>query len=184
MCVIICVPKGVALPPIEELKAAYMRNHDGCGFVSESDHYKSLHFSTFIRRLMKRNINENVIIHFRLATHGSVSVKNCHPFYKAKYWFAHNGVLPINSENDKTDSQICFERYIYPVIKKYGWGSSEQKQEMARWTSGGSKFAIMHNGEIITSGDFKMRNGCLYSNFHHLYMNNTCNRKLIMFHSR
>ena len=95
MCVIIVCPKGIALPSVDELKAAYMRNPDGCGFVSESDHYKSLHFSTFIRRLMKRDINENVIIHFRFATHGSVCVKNCHPFYKAGYWFAHNGVLPI-----------------------------------------------------------------------------------------
>jgi hypothetical protein len=76
MCVIIVCPKGVALPSVDELKAAYMRNPDGCGFVSESDHYKSLHFSTFIRRLMKRDINENVIIHFRFATHGSVCVKN------------------------------------------------------------------------------------------------------------
>ena len=75
MCVIIVCPKGVALPSVDELKAAYMRNPDGCGFVSESDHYKSLHFSTFIRRLMKRDINENVIIHFRFATHGFVCVK-------------------------------------------------------------------------------------------------------------
>lgn len=181
MCVIICVPKGVALPSIEELKAAYTRNHDGCGFVSESDHYKSLHFSTFIRRLMKRNINENVIIHFRLATHGSISVKNCHPFYKAGYWFAHNGVLPICSENDKTDSQICFERYIYPVIKKNGWQSKEHLNVMDEWTSRGSKFAMLHNGEIVTSGNFKLRNGCLYSNLNHLYLTGNARKIVVNF---
>lgn len=169
MCVIIYVPKGVELPSVEELKAAYMRNHDGCGFVSESDNYKSLHFSTFMRKLAKRNINENVIIHFRLATHGTVKVGNCHPFYKGGYWFAHNGVLPIVSENDKTDSQICFERYIYPTIKKYGWGSDEHKRVMDEWTAHGSKFAMMHLGEVLTSGDFIERNGCYYSNLHHLY---------------
>lgn len=168
MCVIICVPRGVQLPSVAELKAAYLRNHDGCGFVSESDSYHSLHFSAFVRRLMKRDINENVIIHFRLATHGSVRLKNCHPFKKGDYWFAHNGVLPICSEKDKTDSQICFERFIYPVIKRYGWGSKEQRNVMDEWTSHGSKFAMMHDGEVILSGKFIKRNGSLYSNLFHL----------------
>lgn len=168
MCVIIYVPKGVELPSIDELRAAYTRNHDGCGFVSETDHYKSLHFSTFMRRLSKRKINENVIIHFRLATHGSVKVKNCHPFYRGGYWFAHNGVLPIISEDDRTDSQICFDSYIYPVIKKYGYASEEHIREMDKWTAHGSKFAMMHEGEVIVSGDFIKHHGCLYSNLHHL----------------
>lgn len=168
MCVIIYVPKGVELPKVEELKAAYMRNHDGCGFVSESDHYKSLHFTAFMRKLLKRDIGESVIIHFRLATHGSIKVKNCHPFYKGGYWFAHNGVLPIVSENDKTDSQICFERYIYPVIKRYGYGSKEHIDVMDKWTAHGSKFVMMHNGEVLTSGNFIKHNGCYYSNLYHL----------------
>ncbi len=168
MCVIIVCKRGVALPSVDELKAAYLRNHDGCGFVSESSHYKSLHFSTFLRKLMKRDINENVIIHFRLATHGSVSVKNCHPFYKGGYWFAHNGILPICSEHDKTDSQICFERFIYPTIKKNGWGSLQHQDTMGDWTAKGSKFAMMHNGEILTSGQFIEHEGRLYSNLVHL----------------
>lgn len=174
MCVIIYVPKGVELPSAKELLAASRRNHDGCGFVTESDHYKSLHFSTFMRRLEKRKIDEAVIIHFRLATHGTVKVKNCHPFYKGGYWFAHNGVLPILSVNDMTDSQICFERYICPVIKKYGFGSREHLDEMDKWTKNGSKFAMMHNGEVVMSGKFIERNGCFYSNLLHLlFMRNS-----------
>lgn len=90
MCVIIYVPKGVELPSKDELRAAYNRNHDGCGFVSKSDHYRSLNFESFLKRLLKRKIDEDVIIHFRLATHGSVSIKNCHPFRIGDYWFAHN----------------------------------------------------------------------------------------------
>lgn len=164
MCVIICVPKGVELPPIEVLQAAFKRNPDGCGFVSATRHYKSLHFRAFYRHLIKRDINENVIIHFRYATHGSVRLGNCHPFYRGRCWFMHNGVLPIASENDKTDSQICFNRYIYPKIKKYGYGSTEHLEEMKYWTSRGSKFAMMHNGEMIMSGNFILKNGCYFSN--------------------
>lgn len=178
MCVIIVCKRGVALPSVDELKAAYRRNHDGCGFVSETSHYKSLHFSTFLRHLMKRDINENVIIHFRLATHGSVSVKNCHPFYKGGYWFAHNGVLPICSERDKTDSQICFERFVYPVVKKKGWGSSQHQEVMDNWTARGSKFAMMHKGEVLTSGRFVEHDGRLYSNLIHLSWMDS-NRRLV-----
>lgn len=170
MCVIIIVPRGTELPSTEELHMAFNRNHDGCGFVSESDHFKTMHFGSFIRRLRRRNINENVIIHFRLATHGSIGLKNCHPFYKGGYWFAHNGILPITSINDRTDSQICFEKYIYPCIQQYGWESPQLTAEMARWTAEGSKFAMMHNGEIKTSGKFIEYNGCLYSNLIHLQL--------------
>lgn len=168
MCEIIIVPKGIPTPSTEELKAAYNRNHDGCGFVCKSHSYHTLHFGAFIRHLKKRDINENLIIHFRLATHGSVCVRNCHPFKKGKYFFAHNGVLPIVSVNDKTDSQICFEQHIYPCIKRYGWGSEELRTEMDLWTNNGSKFALMHNGEIMLSGNYIHRKGCLYSNLHHL----------------
>lgn len=168
MCVIIVCKRGVPLPPVDELRAAFERNSDGCGFVSETDHYKSLHFSTFMRHLSKRNINENVIIHFRLATHGSVKVTNCHPFYKGGYWFAHNGVLPIASRGDRTDSQICFEKFLYPCIKAFGWSSDELKTEMAYWTHGGSKFAMMHKGELLLSGQFIEYEGRLYSNLLHL----------------
>lgn len=171
MCVIIIVPKGVELPSNEELRMAYNRNHDGCGFVTKSDHYKTLHFGAFLRRLSKRKIDEGVIIHFRLATHGSIKVKNCHPFYKNRFWFAHNGVLPIPTVNDMTDSQICFNTSIYPCIKKFGWDSPELDVEMAYWSRCGSKFAIMHDGEIKMFGKFIERRGCYYSNLYHLQYN-------------
>ena len=121
-----------------------------------------------LKRLLKRKIDEEVIIHFRLATHGSVSIKNCHPFRIGDYWFAHNGVLPIRSINDRTDSQICFTTSIYPVIKEYGWCSEEHIEVMDYWTRNGSKFAMMHNGEVVLSGNFIKRKGCYYSNLNHI----------------
>lgn len=83
-------------------------------------------------------------------------------------WFAHNGVLPIRSINDRTDSQICFSTSIYPVIKEYGWCSEEHIEVMDYWTRNGSKFAMMHNGEVVLSGNFIKRKGCYYSNLNHI----------------
>ena len=38
---------------------------------------------------------------------------------------------------------------------------------MDKWTAKGSKFAMMHNGELLMSGNFKEHDGRLYSNFNH-----------------
>lgn len=169
MCVIIYCPAGVPAPSLNELRAAYKRNPNGCGFVTKSLHYKSLHFSAFYRQLKKRDINQDLVIHFRLATQGSVSVKNCHPFFNKGYWFAHNGVLPIRKKNDKTDSQIYFDEFVRPAITKYGWQSDEVRAEltrMANYTC--SKFVLMHKGKTLLFGNFTEYEGRYYSNLRHL----------------
>lgn len=165
MCVIIYCPKGVATPSLSELRLAFKHNPNGCGFVTKSLHYKTLHFGAFYRQLKKRDINQDLIIHFRFATQGSVSVKNCHPFYNRGYWFAHNGVLPIADNSDRTDSQIYFNKVVRPLISEYGWKSNEVRTElllMAKRT--GSKFVLMHKGEVLKFGNFIKHEGRYYSN--------------------
>lgn len=171
MCVIIAIPAGVKLPSAQELRCAFIANPDGAGFVTKSAHYKGMHFGTFYRHLKKRKLNEACIIHFRYATHGSKCVKNCHPFYKGGVWFAHNGVLPLPSVNDRTDSYLYFTDYVYPAMKEFGFASDTVRAELtltARTYS--SKFATMKNGEMHLYGDFQKRNGVYYSNLRHLWM--------------
>lgn len=171
MCVIIYCPKGVEIPSLNELRAAYDRNPNGCGFVTKSRHYHSLHFGAFYRQLKKRDINQDCIIHFRFATQGSIKVKNCHPFYNKGYWFAHNGVLPIMPNKDKTDSQLYFNNEIRPLITKYGWRSDEVRCELIMTANRyHSRFALMHKGETLLFGDFKKYKDRYYSNFNHLYL--------------
>lgn len=170
MCVIIAVPAGQPLPPLNELRAAFDTNPHGAGFVTKSQHYKSLHFGAFYRHLKGRKIEEDCIIHFRLATHGSVSVKNCHPFYKGGVWFAHNGILPLPSVDDRTDSWLYFTKYLWPGLQKFGYDSHEVGTELSLMAHRySSRFATMKNGEMRLYGDFKMHNGCYYSNLRHLY---------------
>ena len=169
MCVIIIKHKGVAMPTKKELRAAFQRNHDGCGFVSETDHYKSLDFEDFYARLKKVPKSENCIIHFRWATHGKVSIANCHPFYdeKSGTWFMHNGILAITPYNGKTDSETAFRKYLAPTIQKYGLYSKEL-QTVAGNIIDSSKFAFMQDGQIKTFGRFIEYKGCYYSNLYHL----------------
>ena len=169
MCVIMIKHKGVNMPTKKELKAMYMRNPDGCGFVSESDHYKSMDFEDFYARLKKVPKSEACLVHFRIATHGSVKLSNCHPFYdeKSGTWFMHNGILAITPFKGKTDSETAFRKYLAPVIQKYGLYSKEL-QTVAGNIINSSKFAFMQDGQIKTFGRFIEHKGCYYSNLYHL----------------
>lgn len=153
------------MPDKNILKCCYMCNPDGCGFVSESDYYRSLDFDRFCNRLSKVPKGDNCIIHFRFATHGSVKASNCHPFYDSATgtYFAHNGVLPIKTVNDRTDSEMCFRKQILPRLKMYGFDSAkfDMYVNIVRF---GTRFAIMHDGRVKMYGDFETINGVYYSN--------------------
>lgn len=156
------------MPTDAELKRAYMLNPHGCGFVSKTQHFKSLNFYSFLMRLHNVPQDENCIIHFRYATNGSICKANCHPFTKRGFSFAHNGILNIQTNGDRTDSETAFRTIIYPAIQQYGFNSEELKLAIDN-IIGFSKFAVMNEkGEIRLFGDFKPYDGRLYSNFRHL----------------
>jgi len=161
MCVICYKPRGVKAPSFPLLKKMAAANPHGFGFVSESACYRTLEFYEFYKQLKKVSVNENCIIHFRWATHGSVKIENCHPFFYDGIYFAHNGVLPIDSENDMTDSEICFRRYIAPAIKRYGVTRAENAINAHRFNS---RFAIMTDGEVYLYGEFLTYKGLFFSN--------------------
>lgn len=166
MCVIIVKPAGVEMPSRDILDAAHCANRDGCGFVSTFHHKKTLSYPVFLRELSQVKQTEACIIHFRLATHGSVKTANCHPFRRDDVFFAHNGILDIRPTDDMTDSETAFARHIYPAIAKYGY-DDDMKDYVISNIIGFSKFAMMRHGdtEVKMYGDFiKETDGCYYSN--------------------
>lgn len=169
MCVICVKPAGHALPSKSMLRAMFSCNHDGCGFVSRSLSYHSMDFEDFYESLVKVPKKEACIIHFRWATHGSVGIRNCHPFHDdaTGVWFAHNGILDIKPMKDLTDSETAFRKRLVPVIKKYGFMSDKLSAE-AYHIIGGSRFAFMKDGRVRLFGQFVKYDGCLYSNLRFL----------------
>ena len=136
--------------------------------MSKSKRFKSLSFSSFLKRLHEVPQDENCIIHFRYATNGSVCRQNCHPFTKKGISFAHNGILSIVSDGDRTDSETAFRSIIYPYVQQHGFDSDELRLAVEE-IIGDSKFALMNdNGEIRLFGDFMAHDGRLYSNLRHL----------------
>lgn len=165
MCVLVVKPQGAKMPDYKTLVKMKNANPDGFGYASKSTNFKTMDFTKFMYLLGKVDEKEACIIHFRLATHGSIKKSNCHPFYDkdTDTYFAHNGILPFSSKNDKTDSEICFRERLVPVIKKYGFNSNAVK-ECVESVIGGSKFALMKGNKIRMFGHFTEIDGVLYSN--------------------
>ncbi len=122
-----------------------------------------MNYQKFLDHLSMVGVEEECIIHMRLATHGSKCRKNCHPFVENGVYFAHNGVLPIQSVNDMTDSEIFFRRKVYPLVMKYGY-ESKVTESMMMASAGSSKFAMMYKGKVKLYGDYTKLNGVYYSN--------------------
>lgn len=164
MCVLVLCKAGHDLPSREDLLAMHKANPHGMGFASKSVYYKGMNFERFYNRLQFVPKDENIIIHFRYATHGSVCPKNCHPFKKGSVWFAHNGILSIEPEKDMTDSETAFRNILYPVIKDHGLHSDELRytvEEILGW----SKFAFLDKtGDVSLFGEFQEYHGMLCSN--------------------
>lgn len=173
MCCILYIPAGVETPSSEHLKQVYLFNRHGCGFAdSDGNHFKSLSFSHFVKRLQKRNINAACIIHFRLATHGSVCLENCHPFYDEAHdiWFAHNGVLDIESHDNMTDSEIFFRERFIPELEYRE--NDYDDVNLWRYTElyrGASRFIFMRGKEVKLLGKWQEIDGIYYSNLNWAY---------------
>lgn len=166
MCVIIVKPQGVKMPNIYTLYKANARNPHGIGFCTPDRTFKTQNFCKFLDEIKKVG-DEPCIIHFRYATHGSVGVKNCHPFEKDGLKFAHNGVLPIKAENDMTDSETAFQNIIYPAFKEYGYDTEEFNEAAESALMGtSSKFAFMYGDHIKLFGDYIKHEGCYFSNLY------------------
>lgn len=168
MCVLIIKDKGIKMPSKNELKLAALHNPHGFGFVSSNGfYYRTMDFEDFYKHLKGVRKEDACIIHFRIATHGSHKVDNCHPFNLGDIYFAHNGILPIRTAMDMTDSETEFRNVLYPAAMEFGLGSATFNGIVNRRIYN-SKFAFMQNGEIFLYGRYIYdKNGIAWSNMNH-----------------
>lgn len=79
-------------------------------------------FGTFWKDYREHQ-DHDVLIHFRLATHGSKCIENCQPFVVADNCvMAHNGILNefTGDKSDRSDSRVFAEDVMDPVMEKFG----------------------------------------------------------------
>ena len=137
MCVAIFKPAGSELPTKKELYNCYLRNSDGAGFAFYRDnqiHIKKgyMSFESFYQDFCNETFSkdENIFIHFRIATHGLVDGGNTHPFpvtddfYKMRNTnivytgkcLIHNGVFHYDSKVIDSYSKIISDTMLFSKL--------------------------------------------------------------------
>lgn len=173
MCVILYKPKGVDIPPMAIFDKMERLNHDGFGICTANKRIKTLDYERFKTAVQCVRKDEVALIHFRLATNGSVCRRNCHPFYDVPTGtnFMHNGVLALPhdfiSAGDITDSEWAFKTYLVPAIRDYGIYSGRFAREVEN-VIGSSRFAFLQGDKAALFGRFSPYLGCWYSNLRFL----------------
>lgn len=185
MCCILYIPAGVETPKINTLESVYLANRHGIGFAdSDGNSGKTLSFRHFTKQIQKRRKEAACIIHFRLATHGSISEKNCHPFYDegSGVWFAHNGVLPISSHDDMTDSEIFFRERFIPALEACGDYEDENLWLYVDEERGSSRFIFMRGEDVRMFGCWHEYDGIYFSNMNWYYCHFGTKRHSLYWH--
>lgn len=201
MCIISVSRK--ATNKIKDLTIDTMGNSNphGFGFAYVKDKkikiYKTMSLKDFKEKFSEINGVYPNIAHYRYATHGTKNTNNCHPFLSKdkRFAFMHNGIIdeslaPNKKNEDKTDSQIFFEKCIYPIIKEFETNNEGNFNEddiellqnildiYAKETY--SRFAIICiDGTIISTNNFIKDDGIEYSNtsfraYYNNYYTNPC----------
>lgn len=176
MCIIIVKKLGVKYPSIENVKNACDNNPDGFAIAWATDrvvrNYRTMNQKEFLKKCKEVFKNDYkttaVVIHARIATHGSKKLENCHCWIDkgTALSFAHNGILSISNRGDMTDSETFFQDIFLPIYKKYGWSQAELAINACIGTS---KFAFLSaTGDIRAYGNYNELQGVMYSNTSYL----------------
>lgn len=186
MCIIIAKPAGVDLPDTETLDNCFTSNRDGIGFAfnktGETPHIAKGYANV---KKLEKMIDEfkitkehNLLIHFRLATHGAKDQGNCHPFpltsdYKEMRYLncicdvavAHNGVFGSVPSHEKHSDTMKFIGGILAQPEIINNIESPAVKSLIKGYCGySSKLAFLRSSGITTIGDFEEDKGIKYSN--------------------
>jgi len=155
MCMLCLVPPYV-IPSREKLENSALNNPHGFGFAivipSENRIHaeRTMNADTSINRFIEmrsKYLEGYALWHARLATHGSTTVDNCHPFKVGgdeRTYLAHNGILPIiEPTGDMRSDTRIFAEDLLPAIGGVSALDNVQVMNLIEDFTSGSKVAIL-----------------------------------------
>ena len=190
MCVICASPKGTRQPSISEIKAMFMRNPDGAGYMVARDGTVSIHkgfmdLTEFLKAVKAEHFTakDSVVYHFRISTQAGINPSMTHPFPLSNQrevmkaldvhcgcGIAHNGIIRLTSdpnEKEYSDTAIFIADYLSQIIAGPSDLRDPEVLDVIRCLIG-SKMAILDaSGYIATVGEFFNDHGLLFSNLYH-----------------
>ena len=178
MCLIAYSPLSTFIPP-EYLDSAFRTNSHGFGLMFPENGkvkvIKGMYPIDQIKHLYKRYKNENIALHFRMATAGTKGPMNCHPFQLLSLeedgmdlYLMHNGTFfeYRDGPNGESDTAMFAKHLAYRMRNEgFSLNKPECVQELednASW----NKLLFMNGWGDVTiinekSGD--KDKGCWYS---------------------
>lgn len=186
MCVIAVKPKGrVTKKMWEWIENCWDNNPDGAGMMYwNSDGSVQIakgyfNFAQFKADVTKYIGGKQAVLHFRIATHGTVSSAMCHPFpithntkllqattLNCEYAVAHNGILSqVQEDKHLSDTAIFTRDYLSNLTPR----ALVRKGTQNLIALLGSKFAFMTREGIYTVGTFEADKHWYFSNNSYKY---------------
>ena len=180
MCIIIVANKNKKIPN-EHIKLASELNCDGVGISASVNNklfvYKSISINSDDIIKLYNSIRQvatgDIVLHFRLATHGNVSDKLCHPFYVNKdLVMFHNGVIrdSISGYNEHNKNESDTKALVNNVLKNFkrGFQNNETIMNMISTSVGEyNRLCFLDSTgktNYTSSNKWVEHNGILYSN--------------------
>lgn len=173
MCLIAVIPPKQE-PNLEALEFAFENNPDGAGLAwvkgGRVEILKGLYkdfdkWRTRIKRAMdKKDKGSPLLAHCRQATHGVVSVSNCHPFIVHTMAVMHNGILRYPTLDKDESDTAAFVRSLNALPENFM--KIVELWNLVQAASLGSKLAfLLPNSEVVTTGiGWTEDKGIKYSN--------------------
>jgi hypothetical protein len=176
MCIAILNTKQTTLKK-QLLKNCWENNGDGAGMLfinndNKLETFKEMKsFDNFYDKYIdvRKNYGKrNIVLHFRISTHGKVNETNCHPFnISDKIGFVHNGMIyDVPTSADYSDTYMFNEEVLKNL--KPGFEYNETILDMLETFIGsGSKLVFLNDDDDFfivneTAGHWNL--GCWFSN--------------------
>ena len=186
MCIIVAKPAGTSIPLTETFDNCATSNKDGIGFAYNktgekptiTKGFKDVPMLLKMLEMHKVTKEHNLVIHFRLATHGKKDQGNCHPFPLSQSFehmreldctcdcaVAHNGVFSSMPQSPEHSDTMKFVGGILASPEVINNLDSKPIKELVRGYCGfSSKLAFLRPQGITLIGDFELSDGVHYSN--------------------
>lgn len=176
MCIAILNTKQTTLKK-QLLRNCWENNGDGAGILyinndNKLEFFKEMNnFDTFYDKYIdvrKKYGKRNMVLHFRISTHGKVNTTNCHPFLvNDSLGFVHNGMIydvPTSTEYSDT---YMFNETVLKNFKE-GFEHNQTIMEMLEvFIGNGSKLVFLNDDDnyfIVNEQAGHWNLGCWFSN--------------------
>jgi len=178
MCLIILQPSNTKVIPRSDLRYYASVNRDGIGMMYvENGTVHIYRVLNSVKKFIVRyyEVHEKVgktspiVIHFRYATSGKVSLDNCHPFpFTYDTAVVHNGVFSMVAVHESKSDTALWVEIMGPLVGSTFFEDEDEKKQLATLCGESNKLVFLRSDKKVVivneaKGEWR-EDGCWYSN--------------------